>query len=93
MGYHTLRSAGNTAMRHVNSAYEGAKRVAQRVDDAITHGARAAIQVARHVDRGVQLTKPLYTHVARPLMQYGGVPTQPLDRALSSYDSIRRAVQ
>jgi hypothetical protein len=93
MGYHTLQTAGNTAMRHATNAWEGAKRVAQRVDDAITHGARAAIHVAKHVDRGVQLTKPLYTHVARPLLHYGGVPTQPLDRALSSYDSIRRAIQ
>ena len=76
---------------HVKQTIDRAKHLARRVDDAVTHAARTAIQVAKHVDRGVQFTRPLYTHVARPLMHYGGVPTAPIDRAISSYDSLRRA--
>ena len=76
---------------HVKQAIDRAKHIARRVDDAVTHAARTAVQVAKHVDRGVQFTRPLYTHVARPLMHYGGVTTAPIDRAISSYDSLRRA--
>ncbi|HQU34851.1 MAG TPA: hypothetical protein PLB88_11080 [Thermoanaerobaculaceae bacterium] len=87
-----IRSAPSVAARHAHYAWDSAQRFARKVDEAVTHGARAAIHVARHVDKGVQLTRPLYTHVARPLLRHGGIATAPLDRALSTYDSIRRAV-
>ena len=88
MGWHPV---ARQAVDRFQSAIDHAKHVARKVDDAVTHAARTAIHVARHVDRGVQFTRPLYTHVARPLMHYGGVPTAPIDRAITTYDSLRRA--
>ena len=76
---------------HLKHHMERARHVARRIDDAVTQAARTAIHVAKHVDRGVNMTRPLYTHVARPLMRYGGVPTAPIDRAITTYDSLRRA--
>lgn len=87
-----MRPSPSIAARHAHYAWDSAQRFARKVDEAVTHGARAVIHAARHVDRGVRLTRPLYTHIARPLLRHGGIPTAPLDRALSTYDSIRRAV-
>ena len=56
------------------------------------HGVRRAVHTAAHtVDRVHGVARPLY-HAARPLLHHHGIDTSIPDKALSTYDGIRRAV-
>ena len=52
---------------------------------------RAAHTAAHAVDRGHGVARPLY-NAARPLLHHHGIDTSIPDRALSTYDGIRRAL-
>ena len=58
--------------------------------------AAAAAQQAAHtaahtVDRVHGVVRPLY-QMARPMLHHGGIDTSIPDKALSTYDGIRRAL-
>lgn len=77
------------AVRH---AYGKARHAIRTVDKHLTNAARATVHVARATDRAVQFARPIYTHVARPVLRHAGVSTAIADRALSTYDGIRRSL-
>jgi hypothetical protein len=73
-------------------AYGKVRHAVRVVDKHLTNAARAAVHVARTTDRAVQFARPLYTHVARPVLRHAGVSTAIADKALSTYDGIRRSL-
>ena len=52
---------------------------------------RVALMKAAHAVRPAGAARPLY-HAARPLLHHHGIDTSIPDKALSTYDGIRRAV-
>ena len=72
-------------------AYGKARHAVRTVDRHITNAARATIHVARATDRAIQFAKPVY-HAVRPVLHHAGVSTAIADKALSTYDGIRRSL-
>ena len=89
MGWGHIQHTANQARRHAQYAWEQAKSVARRVDDAVTHAAKTAVHVAKHVDRAAQVARPVYGAV-RPLIH--PAVRAPLDRVAATYDTIRRSI-
>jgi hypothetical protein len=79
-------------VRHAfHHAYGKARHAVRTVDKHITNAARATIHVARATDRAVQFARPVY-HAVRPVLHHAGVSTAIADKALSTYDGIRRSM-
>ena len=89
MGWGGVHQAANEARRRAQNAWDRAKHVARRVDDAVTTAARTAVHVAKQVDRVAQVARPVYGAM-RPLIHPS--VAAPLDRVAATYDTIRRSI-
>ena len=89
MGWGGILQAANEARRHAQHAWQRTKDIARKVDDAVTHAARTAVHVAKHVDRAAQVARPVYSAV-RPMIHPS--IAAPLDRVAATYGEIRRSI-
>jgi hypothetical protein len=80
-------------MAWIHDLHHRARHAAHTAGKHLQRAATATLQVARAVDRGVQLARPMYTYGVRPALHASGISSAIPDRALSTYDGIRRSLK
>lgn len=68
------------------------RHTAHQAGKHLQRAAQSTLHVARAADRAIQLARPVYTYGVRPVLNASGIGSAIPDRALSTYDGIRRAL-